>query len=205
MSLCSNALPGGVGVVAQGGADPADLVGGDGGAHAAAANHYATLCPASVQCLTHRRSEVGEIVGRIKGVGAHVQTSWPAARNQGMICDFSSSPAWSAPMASFICNVFLHAQVMGQPICVKNNYLVLCCQCLVLLGISIEGIPVVLSWPRETVKWFAFSMLKTRRVRQPRGIGQPGTAAGDRPSKCAHWGYGLQGNVRWYLSPLGLR
>ena len=67
-----DALVGGVGVVADAGADSPDLVGGDGRADSAAAYHYAALGLAGCDGFGDGLGEVGEVVRRVEFVSADV-------------------------------------------------------------------------------------------------------------------------------------
>lgn len=75
-------LPGGVAVVAHGGADAGKLVGGDGDAGAAAAHDDPTVCAPIAQRRGNRLGTVG-IVDRRRGVSAEVQHVVPLRAQRG--------------------------------------------------------------------------------------------------------------------------
>ena len=78
-----HALPGGIFVVADGGADAGDLVGGDGGADAAAAEDDATPSLAGSDGFGGSAGEVGEVVEGVEGVSTNVVDVIAEAPDEG--------------------------------------------------------------------------------------------------------------------------
>jgi hypothetical protein len=87
-----HALVGGVGVVADRGANPGSLVAGDARSHAGAADEQPSIGHAAADGSADGLGDVGE-VDRVRPVGANILNGVPGRRNSSMTGPLSGNPA----------------------------------------------------------------------------------------------------------------